>query len=259
MIEPLPTSWRDLQDRVAQILTECGIDTAVEKQVELARGSVNIDVWAHDALSVPPQTYIVECKHWSNPVPQTVVHAFRTVVGDCGANWGAIVSSNGFQSGAYTAAQYSNVRLHTWNEFLALFELTWFDRYFCPKVTEVTDPLIEYTEPINSRVFRKANLLPKAQFEEFKRLRETHSPFAKMCLMMGARATRSLRLIHDRSASVKPSILLRLSMQRDDINALEYLPNSILDADSHRALLAAITAEAETVIASFDQVFGERA
>lgn len=259
MIESLPTSWRDLQERVARILNECGIDTSVEKPVNLARGRATIDVWAHDASSVPPQTYIIECKRWSEPVPQTVVHAFRSVVGDCGANWGAIVSCNGFQSGAYEAAQYSNVRLLTWREFLALFEKAWFDRYFCRIVAEASEPLIEYTEPLNSRIFRKADFLSWVQREEFKRLRAVHSSFAAICMMMRAQTTGALHLVRGHRDSVMPEIPLRKGMRGETAQLLRELPDSILDADSYRVLLSAIMKQAKTAIASFDQLFGERA
>src|SRR2546427_1337563 len=76
----VPTSWRDLQDRVAQILSEAGVATAVEKVIKTARGTVEVDVWAHDSAATPPQTYILECKRWGSNIPQNTVHAFRTVV-----------------------------------------------------------------------------------------------------------------------------------------------------------------------------------
>jgi restriction system protein len=259
MIDVLPTSWKDLQNRVAQILNECGLETDVEKQVDLARGRAEIDVWAHDARSTPPQTYIIECKQWSAPVPQNVVHAFRSVVGDCGANWGAIVSSNGFQSGAYEAAKYSNVQLLTWREFQALFASAWFERHFCCKVAESCDPLIEYTEPINSRIFRKADLLSDIQRKEFKRLREVHLPFAAFCMMIKAQSIGVRQMVFGCSASAMPEIPLRNNIQNGAALLDGGFRESILDAATYRELMSAIIEQAETAIASFDQLFGERA
>lgn len=92
-----PESWHELQDRIARILRETGVETIVEKSIQTPRGQVTIDVWAHDSAAVPSQTYLIECKRWRTRVPQTVVHAFRTVVGESGANWGAIISASGFQ------------------------------------------------------------------------------------------------------------------------------------------------------------------
>src|SRR4051794_8094778 len=94
---PEPTDWRDLQEQVARILAECGMDTAVEKPLELVRGTKNIDVYAEDNDENPSVTYVCECKHWQGSVPKEVVHSVRTVVSDCGANWGFVISKTGFQ------------------------------------------------------------------------------------------------------------------------------------------------------------------
>ncbi len=58
-------------------------------------------------------------------MPKTVVHAFRTVVTDDGANIGFMISRSGFQKGAYEAAEKSNVHLVDWYEFQALFLERW--------------------------------------------------------------------------------------------------------------------------------------
>lgn len=259
MIESPPTSWKGLQDRVAQILKECGVDASTERKVKLARGTVTVDVWAHDSSSVPPQTYVVECKHWRNKVPQEIVHRLRTVVGDSGANWGAIVSSSGFQTGAYEAAKYSNVRLLNWHEFIALFEAAWFDRYFCPTVAEACVPLIEYTEPINSRISRKANDLSDAKREEFMRLRKCHFPLATLCQLMRIQAIGGLRLLRGRFDSAKPEIPLRESIRAEEMAPFGSFPDSILDANSYRDLLSELLSNTAAATASFDALFGERA
>ena len=170
----LPDDWRDLQDQVAQILEECGFETEVEKRIDTARGTVDIDVFAEDPSQPPPVIYLCECKHWQSAVPKSVVHALITVISDFGANWGFIISSAGFQSGAYEAAKHSNVRLLTWREFQELFTDRWFERYMAACLAEEADPLVEYTEPINSRVFRKADALSAEAQEQFKTLREEY-------------------------------------------------------------------------------------
>jgi restriction system protein len=167
-----PDNWQDLEARVAQVLQESGYEVELGKSVTLARGSVRVDAWADDHSS-PPNVIVVECKHWSTRATKSVVHAFRAVVDDSGANTGLIVSSAGFQSGAVDAAAYSNVRLLDWMQFQAMFTLRWFANYMRPRIAEETDALREYTEPMNSRVFRKADDLPPDKRELFKALRET--------------------------------------------------------------------------------------
>jgi len=89
MIEEQPgTDWRDLQLRVAAILGECGLVCEVSKSLQVARGTVEIDVYATDPTTTPPAIYLCECKRWSTPVPQGEVQTFRTVVGDAGLTLG---------------------------------------------------------------------------------------------------------------------------------------------------------------------------
>lgn len=95
----VPRDWKALQGQVGQILSECGLDVTVEKHVATVRGTVEIDVYARDSCHRPVLIYLCECKHWKTAVPQTIIHAFRTVVTDCGAHCGLIISSAGFQKG----------------------------------------------------------------------------------------------------------------------------------------------------------------
>ena len=76
--ESLPIDWRDLQRQVALILSECNFQVGIEKTVQTVRGASEIDVFAVDKEKMPPITYLCECKHWSSPIPQTAVHAFRS-------------------------------------------------------------------------------------------------------------------------------------------------------------------------------------
>jgi len=123
MINASPSKdWQDLQNEVAQIMRESGLVAEVEKKIETVRGPVNIDVYAEDNTQRPPVIYICECKHWRAAIPKTMVHAFRTVAADYGANWGLIISSAGFQAGTHEAARNSNIRLLNWHEFEELFE-----------------------------------------------------------------------------------------------------------------------------------------
>lgn len=256
-----PTAWRDLQGRVARILREAGVVTAVEKVIQTVRGQVSIDVWAHDPAATPTQTYLVECKRWRARVPQSVVHSFRTVVGDSGANWGAIISTAGFQKGARAAAEYSNVRLLSWTEFETMFAERWFSNYFLRELAEATGPLVEYTEPINSRIFRKADLLPEDRRQRFRRLCDTHLALGSFCLLFRAHAIGALRMVlgGDAPTSMMPSLPLRSTLAPYLEPKGMSVADGILDAGSYRALLESVIGEAKGAIAQFDEVFGERA
>lgn len=120
-----PADWRELQDRVAQLFSEIGCDVKVAEQVKLVRGEKEIDVSVRDPQTTPASVYLCECKFWSKPVPQEVIHSFRTVLSDFGAHRGFIISRAGFQAGAKEAVKKTNLDLLTFEEFQSLF----FDRW----------------------------------------------------------------------------------------------------------------------------------
>lgn len=238
-----PAGWHDLQAKVHKILTECGMKAEMEHSVGLARGTVEVDVYAEDAVPTPPAVYFCECKNWITAIPQSVVHAFRNVVIDGGANIGLIISRAGFQSGARQLAAYSNIRLLTWEEFQRLFRERWVQQFMLPTLGREGDPLLEYTEPINGRIARKAARLSPDGEKRFRQLQERWQ-----FLGMGF-----ARLFNARAVAELP---LRTSMPQI---AHQNVPNMVLDATSLRALMEALIPEYYAAIAEFDHVFGGRA
>lgn len=257
--ETPPDTWQELQVRVARILEECGVETEVEKTIPLARGHAEIDVWAHDEDATPAQTYLIECKNWSNPIPQEKVHAFRSVVGDSGAQWGAFVSRSGFQRGADEAAKYTNVRLMTWEQFQNLFADRWWKQHFLTRAYEVADPLVEYTEPINSRISRKAEELGVEVEGRFRDLREKHFALGTYCSLLCASKIGAVETLLEAKGLARrpvssPSLPLDLPEFRE-----AGLPQAILEATSLRGLLDTLIHHVNAALAEFDDVFGERA
>jgi len=246
--EALPSGWRDLQNKTAQILTESGLDAHTDSEIRLARGTVSVDVLARDATATPPATYICECKHWQSSVSKNVVHAFRTVVVDSGAHRGFLISSGGFQSGAYEAAEYSNVELVNWPEFQRLFSERWFRTFMAPTLLDEGSGLHEYTEPINSRIARKATGLSSDRLEQFTRLQERYAVPSFVLLMLWFEPfTRKPKV---------PVLPLRSSFGP---RAPFDLPTEILDAVALRPLMTVVTQFYRRATAEFDHVFGERA
>ena len=133
IFEGVPKDWRELQSLVALLFTGMGCTAEVEKSVHAARGFAELDVVATDMVSGHKITYVCECKLWGKPVSQHVVHGFRSVVADIGADIGIIISAKGFQRGAVAAATLTNIRLLTWGECQRTFE----DRWTAAKIREV--------------------------------------------------------------------------------------------------------------------------
>lgn len=120
-----PSDWRDLEEIVESILQEAGMNARRNVRLELPRGNVDVDVYAEEQVDGIVHRIICECKHWSSAVPKGVVHAFRTVMAETGANRGYIISRSGFQSGAIEAAQATNIELVNFEEFQEIYFSKW--------------------------------------------------------------------------------------------------------------------------------------
>jgi restriction system protein len=249
MIESgLPKDWHELQDKTAQILSESDFEAYTDREISLARGTVSVDVLARDLSATPPATYICECKHWQSAVSKNVVHAFRTIVVDAGAHRGFIISSGGFQSGAYEAVEHSNVDLVNWSEFQHLFVERWFQTFMAPTLLKEGDALHEYTEPFNSRIASKASALPPNLQEQFGRLQDQYAiPSFVLLMLWYDPFTRKLRV---------PVLPLRSSQgPRAPVD----IPADILDAAALRPLMNVVSRFYRQATAEFDKVFGGRA
>lgn len=139
-----PTNWKDLENRVAYILKGVGFSVKTEHNIETARGSVNIDVYAVKNKPSPPIHCLCECKYWNKNIPQSVIHSFRSVVSDSGANVGYIISKNGFQKGALETAENTNIIMFTWDQFLNNYKEEW-HRSKIKELFSLAEPLKDYT------------------------------------------------------------------------------------------------------------------
>ncbi len=247
----MPDNWRHLQEQVGLILRECGFKCEVDNQIHTVRGTVNVDVYAENTNDQPTTIYICECKHWKSAVSKTIVHAFRTVIADFGANWGFIISSGGFQSGAFEAAANSNVRLLTWFEFQELFVDRWLEHYMMSRFQEEVDSLVEYTEPINSRIFRKADKLNEQQQNRFKQLRKQFVDLAYLAL--------HYYLPLPITGNNRPDLPLIKAYRTLAPHDMTNLPDEVLDANCLRDFVDAVCKNAKQGLAAFDEVFGGRA
>lgn len=109
--------WKQYQREVAVFLSSLGFDAEVDETVPGARAEHDIDVVARSSIAGVDQLWVVECKLWKRPVPKERVLTFRGVVEDIGADRGVLFSESGFQSGARTAAQKTNILLTSLADF----------------------------------------------------------------------------------------------------------------------------------------------
>lgn len=190
--DTLPADWRALQSDVARVLEECGFEVEIERSTTTVRGSTEIDVYAVESTHGRQSIVLCECKHWKAKVPQSVVHGFRTTVGDIGANVGYIVGSAGFQPGAFEAAAQTNVRLLTWPQFQDEFERQWIEVHLVPAVGDRFDEFLRWTEPLPPSAGRPLSENESAAFWElwnsFQPIVALLMPFAPWMQLLGKSA-----------------------------------------------------------------------
>ena len=141
-----PKDWKDLQLLTKQLFEEINCRCEVERNIRTARGETCVDVHVTDFVSSPPLIYLCECKYWTSKVPKSIVHSFRTILHDSGANRGYIISKAGFQRGALEAANHSSVELVTWEELQMLFNSRWLSalRHKIDLTAEQINDLLSY-------------------------------------------------------------------------------------------------------------------
>jgi len=170
----VPKTWKALQNEAAKILEECGFTVEVEKKVTTARGKTELDVYAEEIIKGRKYSIVCECKHWNSNIPQSIVHCFRSIINDIGANVGYIIALEGFQSGSFKAANYTNIELATWEQFQKAFCDSWLEQYLSPLIIEELDPILGYTEPLVQRWMCK---VPDHEVSIIKVLREKYLAF----------------------------------------------------------------------------------
>jgi restriction endonuclease Mrr len=136
--ENVPAGWEQLEDIVTTILAECGMSAQRGVTLRLPRGSVDVDVYAEETIEGIVHRTICECKQWRTNVPKSVVHSFRTVIGETGANRGYIISTSGFQAGAVEAAAATNIELVTFEEFQRTYFAKWIGKQIWAVEEELT-------------------------------------------------------------------------------------------------------------------------
>ena len=182
-----PNNWKDLQNKVAEILEQCGFKVEKEKTTKIARGKVELDVYAEETIKGRKYSIVCECKHWKSNIPQNVIHSFRTVVNDLGCNIGYIITTSDFQSGGIDASEFTNIELITWEQFQELFFESWYDAYFSPQIAKRLDPIFTYTEYLLPKWFKKMNgedkkayLALKDKYDIFGAIMLRFTPYARI-------------------------------------------------------------------------------
>ena len=107
----MATDWKGYQEETAEFFRSLGLSAATDVTLKGVRTSHDVDVLVSIDVAGFSVKWIVECKHWKDPVNKLHVIALREIVADLGADRGIILCEVGFQSGAIEAANLTNVQV----------------------------------------------------------------------------------------------------------------------------------------------------
>lgn len=103
--------WRGYQEEAATFFRSLGLRAETNVRVGGARSQHDVDVLVEFERAGMTHRWVVECKAHRRPITKDRVHVLRDVVADVGADRGILLSESGFQSGARSAADLTNVRV----------------------------------------------------------------------------------------------------------------------------------------------------
>ena len=148
--------WYNFQEDICKYFISLGVEAKTNQSIKGVRTSHDIDVLVKTKYLGEEITWIIEAKDWKSNVPKEKVLALRTIVDDVGADRGYVISKIGFQSGAYEAAENSNV-------FLKTFE----------QLQEATEELIQ--EKILQAYKVRANIIDRKYWSHKKEIRKKYN------------------------------------------------------------------------------------
>ena len=170
IFEENPKDWKDLQDKVAYVLQNCGYIVVSPKTINSLRGNVELDVYAYNEYF----SIACECKNWNSNIPQNVVFSFRTILFELGINKGLIIAKKGFQNGAYNQIKDTNISLFTWEEFLNFYKKDFLNTKiknflkYRSKLYRISADKREYWEYTDNLTLENQALVFKLQDQLFK-------------------------------------------------------------------------------------------
>lgn len=108
--------WYQFQEDICSYFISIGANAETNVTVQGVRTTHDIDILIKTKYLGEDLTWIIEAKKWKSRVNKLQVLGLRTIADDIGADRAFIISEAGFQSGAYEAAENTNVKLKTYEE-----------------------------------------------------------------------------------------------------------------------------------------------
>ncbi len=148
--------WYNFQEEICAHFISIGAEAKTNQTVQGVRTKHDIDILVTTKFLGEDLIWIIEAKQWKSNVPKEKVLALRAIIDDVGADRGFIISEIGFQSGAYEAANNTNIKLKTFNE-----------------LKKTTSELVQ--EEILKNYNNRAALLSKKYWSHSKQIRQQYN------------------------------------------------------------------------------------
>jgi restriction system protein len=103
--------WKQYQEDAAEFFRSIGLKAQTDLTVIGIRTKHDVDVFVELDVAGFEIKWVVECKHWQDPVNKLHVLGLRQIVTDLGADRGILLCEVGFQEGAVEAANLTNVQV----------------------------------------------------------------------------------------------------------------------------------------------------
>jgi len=108
--------WYQFQEDICSYFISIGASAETNVTVQGVRTTHDIDILVKTKYLGEDLTWIIEAKKWKSRVNKLHVLGLRTIADEIGADRAFIISEAGFQSGAYEAAENTNIKLKTYEE-----------------------------------------------------------------------------------------------------------------------------------------------
>ena len=170
---------------------------------------------------------------------------------ETGANIGFIISKHGLQSGAAQYTRHTNITGLTYLEFQERYFEVWWRRYFCPRIGDAADRLLQYTEEFNSLRDREYTGLSDEGKVAFEALRAEHWPSIMLLSMFN---------FHWVSPFLRTGTLLNVPQDLETFKnevLSKIVPHIVWQCSSFRELLHIMLRYLADVEAEFNAIFGK--
>lgn len=108
--------WYQFQEEICAYFESIGTSAETNVTVQGVRTSHDIDILVKTKFLGEDLIWIIEAKKWKKKVNKHQVLGLRAIADDIGVDRAFIISEAGFQSGAYEAAENTNIKLKTFEE-----------------------------------------------------------------------------------------------------------------------------------------------